>query len=342
MSMPIAPIVAQDRVKALAESALPDAPTEVDTPNEKGSRHRHWGLVGVPSSAGAHTPGVEKGPAAVRQAGLVQQLRSVGAIVDDYGDVGAFRWRPDPDHPRAQNASAVVRVATATAGAVAKVLAGSHTPLVIGGDCTITIGVVAGFAGSGVRPALLYVDGGPDLFTPQTRANGNLDATGVAHLLGLAGHLPELAGIGPEVPLLTPRDVLVYGHSLPEDAYEHRLIDDLGIAHVPLRQVQQDASAAAVQARAFVEAAASAFLVHVDVDVLAFVGAPLADLPEPFGLTLQELIVSLATFTAGTRFAGLVITEINPDHVPETGILQHFVKTMTGCAVRRRRLPVTA
>lgn len=36
---------------------------------------RHWGLLGVPTSAGAHTPGLEKGPEALRQAGLVVLLR---------------------------------------------------------------------------------------------------------------------------------------------------------------------------------------------------------------------------------------------------------------------------
>jgi arginase len=283
----------------------------------------------VPSSAGAHTPGLEKGPAAVREAGLVEQLRSAAATVDDHGDVSVFRWRPDPEHPRAQNASAVVAIAADTAAAVARILAMSQTPLIIGGDCSITVGAVAGLARSGVRPALLYVDGGPDLYTPPTRPHGNLDATAVAHLLGLPGHIPELAGIGPGVPMLTPRQVVAYGHSLPRDAHEQRLLDELRITHVPLARVHQDPQAAASHARAQIEAAAPAFLVHLDVDVLAFVGAPLADVPEPFGLTLQELAVSLATFAASTRFAGLVVTEINPDHVPDDDILRHFIKILT-------------
>jgi hypothetical protein len=71
-----------------------------------------------------------------------------------------------------------------------------------GGDCTVTIGLVAGHARTGTAPALLYVDGGPDLYTPTTRANGNLDATGLAHLLALRGALPALAAAGPTVPLL--------------------------------------------------------------------------------------------------------------------------------------------
>ncbi len=96
----------------------------------------------------------------------------------------------------------------------------------------------------------------------------------------------------------------------------------------PAGRVHQDAAAAAGHARARVEAAAPAFVVHVDVDVLAFVGAPLSDVPEPFGLTLDELATSVTAFVASPRFAGLVITEINPDHVPEPGVLRQFATTL--------------
>jgi arginase len=294
---------------------------------------RHWGLVGVPSSAGAHTPGLEKGPAALRAAGLVELLGRTGAEVDDYGDLASFRWRPDPEHPNGQNAAAVARVAGQTAGAVAEVLARSRTPLVVGGDCTITVGVVAGFMRSGARPALLYVDGGPDLYTPETRANGNLDAMGLAHMLAIPGHLPELASVGPTVPMLTPRDVVAYGDALPEDDLERRLLGDLGIARIPAADVHDDPRAAASLALDQAEAAAEAFVLHCDVDVLEFVDAPLADVPDsggdPIGLTLAELATSLAVFATSPRFAGLVLTEVNPDHVPDLAVLRDFVDTLT-------------
>ncbi|MGW5013845.1 arginase family protein [Micromonospora chalcea] len=80
--------------------------------------HRQWTVVGAPSSAGAHTPGVERAPAALRAAGLLDLLRD-GADVEDCGDVPGFRWRPDPAYPRGQNADAVAAVASAVADRVA-------------------------------------------------------------------------------------------------------------------------------------------------------------------------------------------------------------------------------
>ena len=57
----------------------------------------HWDVIGAPSSAGAHTPGVEKAPGALRKAGPVNLIRR-GCDVDDLGDVPGFRWRPDPSN----------------------------------------------------------------------------------------------------------------------------------------------------------------------------------------------------------------------------------------------------
>ncbi|MFI7218873.1 arginase family protein [Micromonospora maritima] len=290
---------------------------------------RRWTVVGAPSSAGAHTPGVERAPAALRAAGLLDLL---GAAVDveDAGDTSGFRWRPDPAYPRGQNAGAVAGVAAEVAAGVAAAVGRERTALVLGGDCTVTIGLVAGCARAGRSPALVYVDGGPDLYTPSTRPNGNLDATGLAHMLGLPGTLPEVAGVGPTVPLLSPERVVVYGDSLPRGDHERELVAELGLTYVPADEVHADPSAAARRARSSAEGAADGFVVHFDVDVLRFVDAPLADVPEPFGLGLAEAAATLAELVASPRFLGLSVTEINPDHLPDGEVLPRFVRALAG------------
>jgi hypothetical protein len=54
------------------------------------------GLIGVPSSAGAHWPGQEQTPAALRAAGLIARLRAGGISVVDHGDLPAVRCVPQP------------------------------------------------------------------------------------------------------------------------------------------------------------------------------------------------------------------------------------------------------
>ena len=76
---------------------------------------RRVGLIGVPSSAGAHWPGQEKAPRALRDAGLVERLESAGCAVVDRGDMPRVRFRPDGGHRRPHNLAAVVGVARGVA-----------------------------------------------------------------------------------------------------------------------------------------------------------------------------------------------------------------------------------
>ena len=57
--------------------------------------------------------------------------------------------------------------------------------LVLGGDCTITLGVLAGLQRVEPDAGLVYFDGDADLSMPGA-GSGILDAMGIAHLLGLA------------------------------------------------------------------------------------------------------------------------------------------------------------
>jgi arginase len=110
------------------------------------------GLIGVPTSMGAFAPGQEKGPGALRDAGFLGRLSRAGVEVVDHGDGGGVRrWRPDKGNCRAQNLTAVVDVASETASRVEDAHAVGHLPFVIGGDCTIELGTVAGLLPAGVR-----------------------------------------------------------------------------------------------------------------------------------------------------------------------------------------------
>jgi arginase len=277
------------------------------------------------------TPGIDKAPGALRDAGLVRRLREVATRVEDLGDVAASRWRPDPNAERAHNLPEVTRVAAQTCAAVESAIRSADTLLVLGGDCTVTVGVVAGVAAAQSSVALLYVDGGPDLYTCEGSSGAHLDSTGVSHLLALPGHEPALAEIGPRSPLLTPGRFICYGDSAHgDDDPEVRLLRELDITRVTADDVHEDRAGAAARALQATESAADTFVLHVDVDVLDFTDMPLADIPnaegQRIGLTFDELIDSVRTFAASSRCAAVVLTEVNPDHVPDGDALPHFVE----------------
>jgi arginase len=298
------------------------------------------GLLGVPSSAGAHTPGQEGAIGAVRGAGLAGLLQSSGAVLTDYGDLSVAYARPDPSRRRAQNLPGAAAVARDVADRVDAIVRDSRVPLVIGGDCSVTVGVVSGVIRGGLDPSLLYVDGGVDLYVPDTQPEGHLDSMGVAHMIGEPGATAELSGIGPRSPLLDPARIVFYGPCLEhtEDA-ELRVLRRHDMRAFALPDIGRRAEAAAGEARALLEGYESPFLVHFDVDVLDFVECPISDVPHyEHGMTLADAMASLAVFVGSPLFGGLVVTEINPDHGdPEGAAIRSFVRALASTLARAYR-----
>ncbi len=286
---------------------------------------QHFGLIGVPSSAGAHWPGQEKAPEVLRKAGIVEHLRSVGCSVIDHGDLDRVRSRKDRVQRHPQNLAAVTSVARNVAGQVEMALCSGEIPLVIGGDCTITLGVISGFLHASVDPALLYFDGGVDLRTPATNPTGILDSMGMAHMLGQQGTAEELSHIGPRFPLLSDEAIALFGYAPNSDdvkGTEQLVLEERSLQRYPLERVQGKAKQTAAEALAHIEKQARSFVIHFDVDVIDFVDFPIADVPQfNVGLTFEEAMECLTVFTSSPQFAGLVITEFNPDHIDEESTL---------------------
>jgi arginase len=224
----------------------------------------------------------------------------------------------------------VVGVARSVADQVELVLRGGEVQLVVGGDCTVELGVLSGFLRAGGDPALLYFDGGVDLYTPATNPTGILDSMGVAHMVGEPGVAEELARIGPRFPLMDDERILLFGYE--PNPPEVEVLEQRSMSRYPAASVRGRAEEAASEALTLLEDSTERFVVHFDVDVIDFVDFPVADVPQHnAGLTFEEAIACLTAFAASPRFGGLVVTEFNPDHADEDGELAAtFAEAMTG------------
>lgn len=289
-------------------------------------------VLGVPTSAGAFAPGQERAPAALREAGLVAALEQCGVDVQDLGDSPIWRWRPDQAHPRAQNVDAVVDIARQTAERVEGAL-GEAPLLVLGGDCSIELGVLAGHLARDESIGLVYLDLHPDLNTPESIIDGTFDWMGIGHALNVPGAAPEVAGSGPRTPLLHDDQVVFLGYG-PERAkpFELDQIVRRGLTAIPVDVVADDPEAAAGRALEH----ASRFdrlLVHFDVDVVDFNDAQLSeDAVRGDGLTLEAAMRALAVLAGSDRLSALTVTEINPFHGDEEGeTLRLFADQLADC-----------
>jgi len=288
-----------------------------------------FGLIGVPSSAGAHGPGQEKAPSALRQAGLLGALREAGLEVEDLGDLPVARFTPDGANRKRQSQSRVVKVARQVAEIVARAVERELVPLVLGGDCTVTIGVVAGLLRHQPDLGLIYFDGDADLTTPETTHSGIFDSMGVSHLIGNGD--PELAHVGIRFPLLQQDRIVLFGfHPYEIEPQESRVLEASPMVQYPVTLMDDRPVELAAEARAGLEERARAIAVHFDVDVMDSAEIPLADWPHYDALSFGDAMHCLSVFVGSPKLAALVVTEINPDHDPEGLLVRQFIDAFAG------------
>ena len=276
---------------------------------------RRLSIIGAPTSAGAYGPGPGRVPGVFREHGLVTALRNSGLDVVDRGDGRTAPYQPDDDNPTARNADIVIAVATELADSVAVALGDDHDVLVLGGDCTVELGTVAGSVVDGASVAIAYVDLDTDLNTPET-GDGVLGWMGVAHLLDVPGVVDGLAGLGSRRPLLEPSAIRMFAAENITPA-ERAVVDRIGLQIEPLAAIVDDPAAVVERTRAWA-ASYDRLLVHVDIDVLDYTKFPIAEeVRDSPGLELSQLTSLVRDLCGLDNWRALTVTQIDPDHAPD-------------------------
>jgi arginase len=293
---------------------------------------RRLAVIGAPSGAGACGVGQERTPAAIRAAGLIKQLDRVGFEVTDLGDSPVVPWRPDRANPRAQNLDAVVEVVGSTSRRVADALAQQdRMALVLGGDCTVGIGTVAGTRQALGRVALAYFDLHSDLNTPASATDGALDWMTLAHMLALEGAAPTLTAAAGHAPLLDPDQVVLFAHDRSHSTrFERGEIERLGLARLALEDVRGDPEGAAGRALELLATRSDRYAIHLDVDVVDFTDAPLSEHPSRnTGLKLDQMLRALRVLASGPGLVAITLAELNPHNAAaDDGLLERFAAAL--------------
>jgi arginase len=275
------------------------------------------GILGVPSSIGARNTGTEKAPGALRRAGLLERLESSGHEVKDWGDQEEAPYVPDEEHShkKMKNLDGVIRVVRRLADRVEAALREGATPLVLGGDCTVALGSLAGAARVHPEMGIAYLDRDAELNTPQTTPSGILDGMVIAHLLGRGE--PTLAFHSGSSPLLRPGRLALLGverFDRPEIPF-YEALPALRIPGPDLWKLGGAKAAQEVLTR--LATGQGRFWVHCDLDVVDGSEMPAVDFPSPGGISTVQLEVFLAHLAASDRFAGMEVTNFNPDKDPD-------------------------
>jgi arginase len=272
------------------------------------------GILGVPSSAGARAVGQENCPASIREAKLIERLREAGHAVADYGNTESFKFASDPRNPKSQNKTLVTRVCKLVAERVARIVRDGANPIILGGDCTIAIGSVAGIVSVVPNVGLIYLDADTDINTPDTTPSGIIDGMVVSHIIGRG--LKELSHMAKRYPILREENVVLFGFDPSSgfvDPPEIEFLKSSPITQFSIERIRKvGIESAAKQALKGLKQKVDKVFVHFDVDFINGVEMPAKDLLHPDGLTFNDAEKALKIFAGSEGFLGMELTEFNP------------------------------
>lgn len=273
-------------------------------------------LVSAPTNLGLRppergsAPGADKAPHALREAGLYRRFLDDGG--EDAGVVLGGRYRDDDDiRPAGQvrNETALVDHARRLAERVTRVLDTGDVPLVIGGDCSVLVGIGLALAQRG-GAGLVHIDGHTDFRHP-----GNSDACAsvagedLAAAVGL--HWPAISDIDGRGPYFDRRRTVHIGHRGDDDGAEEARAT-LGLVLSAADAIDRTPDGVADEARLV---AGPGYWVQLDVDVLDPSFMPAVDSPDPGGLDTAQLTALLKRLAPGA--IGASVTVFDPDLDPD-------------------------
>lgn len=289
-------------------------------------RAAEWFLLGAPWDSSGTGRGEEAAPDALRAAGLD---RLVG---EDLGDAAVtIRGTTRDPVTRVRALPDAVRAARALAERLTRALreCPGGRPLVVGGDCSLLIGVFPALREAIGRAGLWYVDGHPDYLDGPGSDTGETADMALAILTG-AGAAP-LVGLAGAVPMLSVDDAVLVGHRT------HGL-DDASAAELErmppaLRRMDaailaRDPAAAGGRAEAWLADAGRGAWLHLDLDVLDPRAMPAVSYPQPGGPDWDQLAAALAPLARSSRLVGVSVADYRPDLDPDGALAARVVRLL--------------
>ncbi|MGB8590977.1 MAG: arginase family protein [Candidatus Acidiferrales bacterium] len=294
-------------------------------------------LLGAPTSAAAMSPGHERAPAALRAAGLVDRLRSVGFDVVDHGDDPVQLSQADPESPRARNLPRIVKSLEDLRPRVEAAVKSGALPIILTGDCTIALATVAGVRRYFHNVSMIYLDRDADLNIPATTPSGCVDGMVVAHLTGRGA--AELVRFWGEPPLVRDPDIALFGVDR-FDPPEEEMLRRAPIRSFPASEVKRRGAAATARlALERIHASRNEFILHFDVDVIEDFQA--TNYPGSGGLRLDEVREALEIFVRDKHLAAIDLAAYNPEKDPDGSGAKLVIDLLASALAARREALAT-
>lgn len=269
-------------------------------------------ILGVPIDLGAGRRGVDMGPSAIRYAQLADEIRALGLECEDLGNISVplAEQSSTPEDARLRYLPFVIEAAERIRNAVISIFSDEQTPLILGGDHSLSIGTLAALAQTWKNPGVLWVDAHGDFNTPQTTPSGNIHGMALAVSTGRGA--PQLLKIFRSERFIDPTKIALIGVRTL-DPGERVLLKESGVnvftmADIDRRGLQKILE----EALSRISLETDALHVSFDMDALDPDVAPGVGTPVSGGLSYREAHLVMETVAESKLLRSLEVVEVNP------------------------------
>lgn len=269
-------------------------------------------IIGVPLDFGQSRRGVDMGPSAIRYAGIIDRMESIGHAVTDEGNirVSVVEQKKHNDS-NLKNLDEVIQATTDLAMKVAEVLDAGRFPLVLGGDHSIAIGTLAGLASKYNNLGVIWYDAHTDFNTAEISPSGNIHGMPLAVSVGL-GH-ESLVNIHSKGQKIKPENIVVIG-ARSVDPEERLLIKESGIKVFTMHEIDRYGMTTVMEEAIAYLRSREVDGVHLslDLDGLDPLYTPGVGTPVPGGISYRESHLAMEMLEDSGMITSAEFVEVNP------------------------------
>ncbi|RYD59177.1 MAG: arginase family protein [Sphingobacteriales bacterium] len=200
-------------------------------------------------------------------------------------------------------------------------------PLVLGGDCSILLGIMCGLKGHSDY-GLIFMDAHADFYQPEQSITGEVADMDLAIVTGRGPEL--LTNIHSRRPYVADNNVIHVGQRDWKETkhYGSQDIKETDIRCFDLRKIEEDGTEAIGDKvlRYMDGQSVNGYWIHFDTDVISDKENPSVDYRLPGGLTFAETSLLLQSLLASGKITGMSVSIFNPLLDPSGMVANNLVE----------------
>jgi arginase len=274
-------------------------------------------IIGAATGWGAQLRATERGPDALKEAGLFERLLEMGSTLKGWDTLYPLKRFVEEDVPLSQALPLVHDFNLRLADLVTKTLEAGEFPLILGGDHSIAVGTWNGVyqhlqKKSKFPLGLIWIDAHMDAHTPETTPSGAWHGMPLAGLLGFGD--PKMANLKGLGAVVQPENLcIIVARSFEEG--EEALLKKLNVKVVYAPQVLERGFRSVLhEAIAHVTRNTACFGVSLDLDCVDPTEAPGVGSPETGGVKAAALLEGISHELHHRKdLISMEVVEYNPE-----------------------------